>query len=212
MNDIDLSVYESAVQAPPTVANASIVDTHQVKNEQVSTSFSRPQSASPSKPSVSSSSTMTPNKSNVNMLKRLRSPSPTSYGQAADTYDSSTFGGFGDYMRRKRAKLQIQNIENNNTLKDAKPPIFKGLAIYVSFTFFPFGLFVIERTCPSDQWIYQALCSSVARTYRRVWRNIPRLSGPQEDDVRVLDHSHPHTALPFLQNAYHRDRAHTSKV
>ena len=52
-----------------------------------------------------------------------------------DTYGASRFGGFGDYMRRKRAKLQIQNaeLEQPNATDDvAKSEIFKGIAIYVS--------------------------------------------------------------------------------
>ncbi len=56
-------------------------------------------------------------------------------GKAADhdTYRASRFGGFGEYMRRKRAKLQIQNSEiagnSNERLNDQ---IFKGLSVYVS--------------------------------------------------------------------------------
>ena len=52
-----------------------------------------------------------------------------------DTYGASRFGGFGEYMRRKRAKLQIQNaeLEQPSTTDDvAKSQIFKGIAIYVS--------------------------------------------------------------------------------
>jgi len=47
-----------------------------------------------------------------------------------DTYGASRFGGFGDYMRRKRAKLQIQNGDMVEGSKDST--IFKGLSIYVS--------------------------------------------------------------------------------
>lgn len=51
-----------------------------------------------------------------------------------DTYGASRFGGFGEYMRRKRAKLQIQNaeLEPTTTIGGAKSQIFKGIAIYVS--------------------------------------------------------------------------------
>ena len=52
-----------------------------------------------------------------------------------DTYGASRFGGFGDYMRRKRAKLQIQNaeLEQPSTTDDVeKSQIFKDIAIYVS--------------------------------------------------------------------------------
>ena len=52
-----------------------------------------------------------------------------------DTYGASRFGGFGEYMSRKRAKLQIQNAELEQpsaTGDGAKSQIFKGIAIYVS--------------------------------------------------------------------------------
>lgn len=45
-----------------------------------------------------------------------------------DTYGASKFGGFGDYMRRKRAKLQIQNAHIDGA---GESTIFRGLAIYV---------------------------------------------------------------------------------
>jgi DNA repair protein REV1 len=52
-----------------------------------------------------------------------------------DTYGASRFGGFGEYMSRKRAKLQIQNTELEKpsaTGDGAKSQIFKGIAVYVS--------------------------------------------------------------------------------
>jgi DNA repair protein REV1 len=61
-------------------------------------------------------------------LKRKRSPSPilaineADYDQAV--YGSTKFGDWGDYMRKKRAKLQIQNSA-------ATAGIFKGLSIHV---------------------------------------------------------------------------------
>lgn len=51
-----------------------------------------------------------------------------------DTYGASRFGGFGEYMGRKRAKLQIQNAELKQpsaTDNVAKSQIFKGIAVYV---------------------------------------------------------------------------------
>lgn len=45
-----------------------------------------------------------------------------------DIYGAAVFGGFGQYMRRKRAKLQIQNAE---IVEAPKSRIFNGLAIYV---------------------------------------------------------------------------------
>lgn len=62
-----------------------------------------------------------------------------SEGSTDDTYGASRFGGFGDYMRRKRAKLQIQNAHMSDNAKDGDAPgeirsrIFKGIAIYVCF-------------------------------------------------------------------------------
>ena len=50
------------------------------------------------------------------------SPSGADYDEAV--YGSTKFGNWGDYMRKKRAKLQIQNSA-------ATTGIFKGLAIHV---------------------------------------------------------------------------------
>lgn len=47
----------------------------------------------------------------------------------SDTYGAASFGGFGEYMVRKRAKLQIQNAELNDA--DTTDKIFAGLQIYV---------------------------------------------------------------------------------
>ncbi|KAF8884479.1 hypothetical protein BD779DRAFT_1536645 [Infundibulicybe gibba] len=50
-----------------------------------------------------------------------------------DTYGASHFGGFGQYMKRKRAKLQIQNAEIDTTGHGAtKSKLFSGVAIYVN--------------------------------------------------------------------------------
>lgn len=48
------------------------------------------------------------------------------------TYGASTFGGFGEYMARKRAKLQIQNqtITSGSELETTSK-IFRGINIYV---------------------------------------------------------------------------------
>ncbi|KZT24009.1 DNA repair protein [Neolentinus lepideus HHB14362 ss-1] len=53
----------------------------------------------------------------------------------SDTYGASRFGEFGEYMRRKRAKLQIQNSEMDIDGEDVSNPksrIFRGLAIYIN--------------------------------------------------------------------------------
>ena len=51
-----------------------------------------------------------------------------------DTYGASRFGDFGEYMRRKRAKLQIQNAEMGSSTPMVFAPtskLFSGLSIYV---------------------------------------------------------------------------------
>lgn len=51
----------------------------------------------------------------------------------SDTYGASRFGEFGEYMRRKRAKLQIQNAEIGDSQRGKAPgsELFKGLSIHV---------------------------------------------------------------------------------
>ncbi len=50
----------------------------------------------------------------------------------SDTYGASRFGIFGEYMTRKRAKLQIQNTEMDDEEDIVqKSRIFQGLQIYV---------------------------------------------------------------------------------
>lgn len=47
-------------------------------------------------------------------------------------YGASRFGHFGEYMRRKRAKLQIQNASmDTDTGGEGKSDIFKGISVYV---------------------------------------------------------------------------------
>ncbi|KAI9508820.1 DNA repair protein [Russula earlei] len=52
----------------------------------------------------------------------------------SDTYEASRFGGFGDYMRRKRAKLQIQNAEMGDSPEviTSNSRLFNGLAIHIN--------------------------------------------------------------------------------
>lgn len=52
--------------------------------------------------------------------------------KSPDVYSASKFGGFGDYRRRKIAKLQIQNTSFSSQ-DNSSSQIFKSLAIYVSF-------------------------------------------------------------------------------
>ncbi|CAE6474479.1 unnamed protein product [Rhizoctonia solani] len=64
----------------------------------------------------------------------LNSPAgPVTPAKTLDTYHASKFGEFGDYFRRKRAKLQNQNADLGT--QDNRPPqssIFKSLAIYIT--------------------------------------------------------------------------------
>ncbi|KAJ7084799.1 hypothetical protein B0H15DRAFT_783559, partial [Mycena belliarum] len=62
----------------------------------------------------------------VSLKRRHAEPDPVDEA----TYGASRFGEFGEYMQRKRAKLQIQNSEINTTI--AQSHIFKGIAIYVN--------------------------------------------------------------------------------
>ncbi len=52
----------------------------------------------------------------------------------SNTYGASRFGDFGEYMRRKRAKLQIQNSEMEGSAPTVIAPtskLFSGLSIHV---------------------------------------------------------------------------------
>ncbi|GJE88079.1 DNA repair protein [Phanerochaete sordida] len=52
----------------------------------------------------------------------------------SDTYGASSFGGFGEYMHRKRAKLQVQNAEmdTGGSPLALKSRIFSGVQIYIN--------------------------------------------------------------------------------
>jgi len=85
----------------------------------------------------------------------------TSSHMDSDTYGASRFGGFGEYMRRKRAKLQIQNAEMGDTpdAGTSKSKLFNGLSIHVgrpSHVCYPMCL------RESDQWLDGAFCSGIA--------------------------------------------------
>jgi hypothetical protein len=49
---------------------------------------------------------------------------------AGEEYNASSFGGFGEYMRRKKLKLQNQDEVIRRDIKD-EPQIFKGMVIHV---------------------------------------------------------------------------------
>ena len=57
-------------------------------------------------------------------------------GQAliiGEEYGESHFGGFGEYIRRKKLKLQNQDEEIRFNRTD-EPQIFKGMVIHVPFS------------------------------------------------------------------------------
>lgn len=51
-----------------------------------------------------------------------------------EEYGASSFGGFGEYMRRKKLKLQNQDEVIRRDIKD-EPQIFKGMVIHVLLWF-----------------------------------------------------------------------------
>ncbi|KAJ5105357.1 hypothetical protein NUU61_002704 [Penicillium alfredii] len=51
--------------------------------------------------------------------------------EAGEEYEASSFGGFGDYMRRKKIKLQNLDAEIRATAVDC-PPIFRGVVAHVN--------------------------------------------------------------------------------
>jgi len=55
-------------------------------------------------------------------------PFLTSVGEE---YGESHFGGFGEYMRRKKLKLQNQDAEIRQQIAN-EPPLFKGMVIHVT--------------------------------------------------------------------------------
>ena len=52
-------------------------------------------------------------------------------GEDGEEYEASTFGGFSDYMRRKKIKLQNLDAEIRANSKD-NPPVFRGVVAHVN--------------------------------------------------------------------------------
>ncbi|TFK61442.1 DNA repair protein [Pluteus cervinus] len=69
---------------------------------------------------------------NQNARARVQRAPEKRKADADDIYGASRFDGFGDYMRRKRAKLQIQNAEIDSSEGRRDNRIFEGLAIYIN--------------------------------------------------------------------------------
>ena len=61
--------------------------------------------------------------------KRIASHEFTDEG--GEEYEESEFGGFGDYFRRKKLKLQNLDVELRAASQD-KPQIFKGIVAHVT--------------------------------------------------------------------------------
>jgi DNA repair protein REV1 len=51
--------------------------------------------------------------------------------EGGEEYEASAFGGFSDYFRRKKIKLQNLDAELRAS-SDGKPQIFKGVVAHVS--------------------------------------------------------------------------------
>lgn len=61
---------------------------------------------------------------------RKRIEGHTFSDEAGEEYEGSKFGGFSDYFRRKKVKLQ--NLDAEVRSKSDKPPIFKGVVCHVN--------------------------------------------------------------------------------
>lgn len=61
---------------------------------------------------------------------RKRIEDHTFSDEAGDEYEPSAFGGFGDYFRRK--KIKLQNLDAELRQGSSKPQIFKGVVAHVS--------------------------------------------------------------------------------
>lgn len=61
---------------------------------------------------------------------RKRIAEHTFSDEAGDEYEGSAFGGFNDYFRRK--KIKLQNLDAELREASDKPPIFKGIVAHVS--------------------------------------------------------------------------------
>lgn len=81
----------------------------------------------------------------------------------AHTYGAAHFGDFGEYMSRKRAKLQLQNVELDDADQDEagaqirRRQIFKGLAIYVGVFNFHFLVTFKLTVHQINGWTYPSV-------------------------------------------------------
>lgn len=68
-------------------------------------------------------------KNSTSVRKRIESH--TFSDEQGEEYEGSKFGGFADYMRRKKIKLQNLDAEIRSHSTD-KPPIFRGVVVHVN--------------------------------------------------------------------------------
>lgn len=62
---------------------------------------------------------------------RKRIEDHTFTDENGEEYEASAFGGFGDYFRRKKIKLQNLDAELRANASPGKPQIFKGVVAHV---------------------------------------------------------------------------------
>jgi len=72
-------------------------------------------------------------------------------------YGAATFGGFGEYMARKRAKLQVQNqtLTSGSGLETGSK-LFQGIGIYVRGN--PV-VRIVGSKLKTGRWVHYTFCS-----------------------------------------------------
>lgn len=130
-----------------------------------------------------------------NILRSVDQDTTKSAYLTSHTYGASRFGEFGEYMQRKRQKLQIQNAEiddDNDAPEQSSSRIFRGLQIYVSLS----TCLRIAPTSPFvDQRMDRAFRARATPVDHQARRYLPCLSGQEEPSVshiRPLYVSLPH--------------------
>jgi len=96
-------------------------------------------------------------------------------------FGASRFGHFGEYMRRKRAKLQIQNASMDTEASgEGKSNIFKGISVYVRphILIYVLGqVNVCRRNLDLGEWLDEALGAGHQATSCSARRRLPTVSG-----------------------------------
>lgn len=68
------------------------------------------------------------NKNSEKVRKRIEGH--TFEDEGGEEYEESAFGGFGDYFRRK--KIKLQNLDADIRASSNKPQLFKGIVAHVT--------------------------------------------------------------------------------